>query len=387
MERIITFRLPGLIAVGRGLTAQAGSYARQLGATHVLVATDKGLTASGAADKLRECLEQAGICVTFFAEVEPEPPFENVDAGVRIARSAGCDAVIGLGGGSCLDSAKGIALAADLGGSVRDYTSPDKITRKGLPTLLLPATAGTGSEVTGIAVFTDHGSGVKIGLASPHLVADIALIDPLLMASAPPKVTAYAGIDALVHAVEAYVSVNASPETDALALAAIRLIGANLRQAYTAGGDLDAREAMAHGSLLAGMAFANAGVAAVHALAYPLGARYAVPHGLCNGMLLPYVMEANWPSNIPKFAEIGRQLRPEAAGAPEELALAGIAAVKELANAIGIPEKLSAVGVSRDDLRPMAGAAVGITRLLCNNPKVLTQDDIETIYRRAWGEA
>jgi alcohol dehydrogenase class IV len=385
MNKITFFRLPNVILIGCGALEQISDKVRSLDIKHALIVTDEGLMRTSLVDTVKERMLDSGIRVSVFHEIRNEPSFAVVNTAGDWARTQGCDGVIGLGGGSSMDSAKGIALVAVKKGNLQDYVGENKITISGLPTIMIPTTAGTGSEVTGIAIFTDEDKELKVGIASPYIIPDVAIVDPELTISVPPNVTAFTGIDALTHAIEAFVSVNATPETDAIALGAIKLILNNIREAVADGSQIEAREGMAHGSLLAGVAFANAGVAAVHALAYPLGARYHLPHGLCNSMLLPYVMEASWIGNVTKFAFLANIIEKNLQGLTKrEVILKGIQSIKDLIKDIGIPLKLREVGVKKDTIRPMAEAAINVTRLLCNNPRKLTVDDIEKIYKNAY---
>jgi len=293
--------------------------------------------------------------------------------------------LVGLGGGSSIDTAKGLSVLLAHGGVGQDFIGVAKVPGPGIPVFTIPTTAGTGSEATNIAIFSDPQKELKMGIVSPYLLARLALVDPTLTYNCPPKVTAASGIDALVHAIECYTSTKASNFTDALAIEAMRLIVGSLRVAVSNGSDAKARSHMSEGALLAGIAFANAGVAAVHALGFPLGSRFHVPHGVANGLLLPYVMECNLPANLPKYAVIAQMLGERIEGLSlREAAERGVKAAKTLAIDINIPLHLQDLGVPREALEGMAVATMDVTRLLANNPKKLALDDVRAIWENAW---
>ena len=291
--------------------------------------------------------------------------------------------MIGLGGGSALDTAKGIAVLAANPGKVSDYVGLDRVSSPGLPTIMVPTTAGTGSEVTFTAVFTDRKTKTKGGINSRFLYPTVALLDPELTLSLPPEVTAQTGLDALTHAMEAYTSNQANPLSDLVALKAISLIGRSLKRAVRKGTDIEAREDMLLGSLLAGMALANAGVTAVHAMAYPLGAFFNIPHGLANAVLLPYVLEYNRPSCPDRFARLGNALSPSRiTSSIEQEARKCVVKVIRLSRSIGIPERLSEPKIPKKAIPQMAPAALKIARPIANNPRPISEEDIAGLYRK-----
>lgn len=293
--------------------------------------------------------------------------------------------MVGIGGGSSLDTAKGLSLLFTHGGIGQNYGGTEKVPGPCLPVFACPTTAGTGSEVTNIAVFDDRERGIKEGIVSNYLLARVAFVDPTLTYGCPPKVTAASGMDALIHAIESYTGNKASTFSDALALEAMRLIVGNLRQAVKNGADKEARNQMAEGALFGGMAFMNAGCAGVHALAFPLGSQFHVPHGVANAVLLPYVTECNLCSNLSRYATVAKMLGVKTEGlASEEAAQKGLAAMKALAKDVGIPIRLRELGVSREALEGLAKATMNVTRLLANNPKQLTLDDVRGIWENAW---
>lgn len=377
--------LPRKICFGVGALDTLGDEATKLAAKRALIVTDPGVYQAGLTDPVKEQLSKARLSVDIFAKAEPEPTFPRLNAAAEQLRKESYDLLVGVGGGSSVDTAKGLSVLLAHGGKGQDYGGIDKVPGPGIPIFTIPTTAGTGSEVTNIAIFTDVDKGVKIGIVSPYLLARLALVDPTLTYRCPPKVTAASGIDALIHAIECYTGNKANTFTDALALEAMRVIVGNLRTVVENGSDKEARNHMAEGALLAGIAFGNSGVAAVHALAYPLGSRFHVPHGVANGLLLPYVMECNLSANLPKYATIAKMLGADTEGLSlQEAAEKGVEAAKALAADIGIPLHLRDLGVPKKALEEMAVATMDLTRLLANNPKELTLDDVRHIWQNAW---
>ncbi len=380
-----TFITTPRITLGAGSADHVGQEVRRLGADRCLLVTDPGLVTSGIAPRVEAVLREAGLDVAVFSGVEPDPRYQIAEDCARAARDWNARCLVGVGGGSSLDIAKVAAVAAVHGGPVRALFGVDTVPGPGLPVVAVPTTAGTGSEVTPIAILSDEEEALKKGVVSHHLVPRAAVLDPELTVGLPPQVTAATGMDALIHAVEAYTSVKAYPLTDHLALRAVELIQANLRTAYANGADLEARSAMLEGSLLAGMAFANAGVTAVHAFAYPLGAQFHVPHGVANSVMLLSVMRFNMIGCLPRFARLARAL-----GCPTEglglrdRARKALDALDELVRDVGVPRHLRDLGVPEDALDGMARAVTTITRLLGNNPRRITDEDALAIYRDAY---
>lgn len=377
--------LPRNIRFGAGSLDTIRDEANKLSVKHALIITDPGVYKAGLVDPVKEQLSRTKLSVDIFSEAEPEPTLPRLNAIAEELRKDSYDLLVGIGGGSSIDTAKGLSVLLAHGGNGQDYIGVDKVPGPGIPIFALPTTAGTGSEVTNIAIFGDPEKERKLGMVSSYLRAQLALVDPTLTYGCPPKVTAASGIDALIHAIECYTSTKATNFSDALALEAMRLIVGNLRTVAKNGSDKEARNHMSEGALLAGIAFANAGVAAVHALAYPLGSRFHVPHGIANGLLLPYVMEYNLPANLPKYAIIAQMLGVEAQELSlQEAAEKGVEAAKALAGDIGIPLHLRDLGVPKEALEGMAVATMDVTRLLANNPKQLTLDDVRRIWGNAW---
>jgi alcohol dehydrogenase class IV len=377
--------LPGKIRFGVGALNTLGDEATKLAAKRVLIVTDPGVYQAGLIDPVKEQLSKAKLPVDIFAEAEPEPTFPRLNAAAEQLRKEGYNLLIGVGGGSSMDTAKGLSVLLAHGGKGQDYGGIDKVPGPGVPIFTMPTTAGTGSEVTNIAIFGDVEKGYKLGIVSSYLLARLALVDPTLTYGCPPKVTAASGIDALIHAIECYTGNKANTFSDTLAIEAMRLIAGNLRTAVKNGSDKEARNRMSEGALLAGIAFSNSGVAAVHALAYPLGSRFHVPHGVANGVLLPYVTECNLSANLPKYAIVAQMLGVKTQGLSlQKAAEKGVEAAKALAADIGIPLHLRDLGVPKEALEGMAVATMDVTRLLANNPKELTLDDVRRIWQNAW---
>ncbi len=401
MRTTWSFHTPGMLLFGQNATAQLGDVAHRLGARRLLLVTDRILLKAGLVDRVQGPLREAGIAVEVFSEGEPEPSLRAAAACIAHAGRFHPDAVLGLGGGSNMDLAKITALVHTHGGQPRDYVGDDKVPGPILPLLCLPTTAGTGSEVSAATVLTDTDNHIKVGVLSNYLRPRVALVDPLLTLSCPPRVTADSGIDALTHAIEAYTAVDNEvfplppgertvyqgrhPMGDVLAEKAISLTGQFLRRAVANGQDLEAREGMALAATMAGMAFSNVGVAVVHALEYPVGGATHCSHGGGNGLLLPYVMRFNMPARLTRFAAIARLLGEEVQGLSEtDAAERAILAVERLRTDIGIPNRLRDLGVRQEQLRPFAEKAFGIKRILRVNPRPVTVEDLEGILREAY---
>jgi alcohol dehydrogenase class IV len=401
MRETWTFHSAGQLLFGRNAIRQLGEIAGRLGAERVLIVTDPILTKNGLAERVQAPLSACGVTVEVFCGGEPEPSMRAAESCIAIAKQFRPDALLGLGGGSNMDLAKITATVLTHGGGPRDYVGDDKIAGPVHPLICAPTTAGTGSEVSAAAVLTDTDSKMKVGILSNYLRPRIALVDPLLTISCPPKVTADSGIDALTHAIEAYTAVdNAAfplpvgertvyqgkhPVGDVFAERAIALIGANLRRAVADGNDLDAREGMALGATLAGLSFSNVGVAVVHALEYPVGGTVHCSHGCGNGLLLPYVMRFNLPARPRELATIARLLGEDVTGLDERSAAErAVSAVERLRNDVGIPARLRDLGVREEQLRPFAEKAFGIKRILRVNPRPVTVEELTGILRSAF---
>ncbi|HPU77694.1 MAG TPA: iron-containing alcohol dehydrogenase [Thermosynergistes sp.] len=384
--RISSFCAPSRIVFGPGAVRQnLAAEVRSIGAKRVLIVADPNLVKAGMTESLNEALKGEVEELLTFSEVLPEPP---VDIPLKIAdivKEKGIDLIIGFGGGSSLDCAKGGAILATNGGHPRDYFGVNKVKKPGIPTILIPSTAGTGSEVTAVAVFDDPKQGAKFGIQSPFNYAKVALVDPEMTMTCPPKVTASSGMDALIHAVEAYTSKDASPLSDLLALPAIELIGHYLVRAYADGKNIEARTAMSLASLWAGLSFAQAGCAAVHACAYPLGSTYHVPHGLANSLMFVPVTKFNLISNYDRYGKIASLLGEETqALSLKEKAEKCVDAIVNLMKSLDMPLKLRDVGVKEETLEKMGKDTMLQTRLLAHNPREVKEEDAIRFFKEAY---
>lgn len=352
----------------------------------ILVVTDPALEKIGLVQRVTDPLAQRGYDVQLYTDVVPEPPLETGEKLVSFTKEGKFDLIIGVGGGSAMDLAKLAAVLAAHEGKVADYlnlTGTKKVEKKGLPKILIPTTSGTGSEVTNISVLSLDTT--KDVVTHDYLLADVAIVDPQLTISVPPRVTAATGIDALTHAVEAYVSVNASPTSDGLALQAIRLIARSLRKAVENGKDEQARIDMSNGSYLAGLAFFNAGVAGVHALAYPLGGQFHIPHGESNAVLLPYVMGYIRKSCTKRMADILNALGGNSSFlSEEEASYRCVEELERIVRDVGIPRTLGGFNIPESALESLTKDAAQQKRLLARSPLPLLEDDIRTIYQSAF---
>src|SRR5579871_208194 len=371
MRTTWTFHTAGQLLFGRHATQQLGDIANRLGIRRVLAVTDHILAKAGLVEPVHVPLSEAGVVVELFLGGEPEPSLRAADAAIARGREFRPDAVLGLGGGSNMDLAKITAVVLTHGGKPLDYAGDEKIPSPVMPLLCLPTTAGTGSEVSAASVLTDTENQMKVGILSNYLRPRVAVVDPLLTVSCPPKVTADSGIDALTHAIEAYTAVDNAhfplphgersvyqgrhPFGDMLAEKAIALIGKYLRRAVTHGGDLEAREGMALAATLAGLAFSNVGVALVHALEYPLGGATHCSHGEGNGLLLPFVMRFNLPLRVAQMARVAELLGENTRGLSVEAAAErAITVVEQLRARIGIRTQMRELGVRAEQLPTFA---------------------------------
>lgn len=392
-------RAPESVVFGTGVASRLELVAPTLG-TRALLCCDRGLAGGPLRDLVADALGRAGIEVATFAEGEAEVPLDSVAACAALARTHAADMVVALGGGSTIDLAKCAALLATHDGPLERFYGEGQVPDAVLPLIAMPTTAGTGSEVTPVAVVTDPERELKVGVSSPRLIPRVAICDPRLTLSCPPGVTAHAGIDALAHAIEAFtaivrdepddalferVFIGKNPISDAFALRAIALIGSSLGRVVTAPDDLAARERMLLGSVLAGLAFAQAGTSFAHAVQYPLGTATSTPHGLGVGALLPYAMAFNRHERESELAEVAVALGVAPAGAPLPAAAdAAIEAVAQLVDELGIPRSLEAFGVSHDQLERIADQALGIERLIANNPRPVDRPTLIAALEAAW---
>lgn len=371
---------------GWGCLTQLLPEVKKLKSNNILIITDPFLKDLGLTDSIEKPLLENGYATTIYTDIAPEPPLAIGEKLVEFTRKHHFDLVIGLGGGSALDLAKLAAVLATHDGKVADYlnlTGTKTLENKGLPKILIPTTSGTGSEVTNISVLSLETT--KDVVTHDYLLADVSIVDPALTISLPPKVTAATGVDALTHAIEAYVSVNANEVTDALALQAIKLISGSIRTAVHDGQNEQARSDMSYGSYLAGLAFFNAGVAGVHALAYPLGGQFHIAHGDSNAVLLPYVMGYIRQSCEKRMKDILDVMGISSAYlSQEEASYKCVDALKQLVQDVNIPSTLKGFKIPELALEQLTDDATKQTRILARSPMPLKREDIYTIYRAAF---
>jgi alcohol dehydrogenase class IV len=380
-----SFETAPKIICEQGGANRLGDVAVGLGISRVFLVTDAGLVKARLLDGALASLAAGGVQATVFSEVLADPPESSVQSAVDAARAAGVDGVVGFGGGSSMDTAKLVALLVRTPQALPDIYGIGLARGPRLPLVQVPTTAGTGSEVTPISILTTP-SHEKKGVVSPLLYPDVALLDSLLTLGLPAAVTAMTGVDAMVHAIEAFTTrLKKNPLSDALAIKALQLLYVNLPAAVSDGKDASVRENMLLGSLFAGMAFANAPVGAVHALAYPLGGHYGLPHGLTNSLMLGPVLEFNSAAAQGLYAELGRAILPELAGtADQTAAVAFVAAIRARVAAMPYAQTLRDAGVTQDDLQMLAEDAMKVQRLLVNNPRDVVYEDALAMYRMAY---
>ncbi len=377
------FFMPTVNLMGPGCVAEVGKQAKIIGGTKALVVTDKPLVNIGIAKKVIDILNKDGIQTVLYDEVLPNPTVKNVHDGVDLYKKEKCDIIIAVGGGSPIDCAKGIGLVATNGGNIKDYEGLDKSAKPMPPFIAVNTTAGTASEMTRFTIITDTDRHVKMAIVDWHVTPTVAINDPELMVSMPPSLTAATGMDALTHAIEAYVSTIATPVTDAAALQAIQLISKYLRPAVANGNNMEARDKMAYAEFLAGMAFNNASLGHVHAMAHQLGGFYDLPHGVCNAILLPHVERFNMIACPERFVDIAIAMGENVEGLSViEAAELALESIKRLSLDVGIPSGLRELGVKEEDLPVLAENALkdacGLT-----NPRIATKEDIIQIYKNA----
>jgi alcohol dehydrogenase len=383
-EQVYGFFIPTVTLMGIGAYKEIGNQIKTLGGKKPFICTDKGVQDAGIVDQVLAVIKQdAGVDSVVYSGTQPNPTDNNVHEGLKLYQDKGCDLIISLGGGSSHDCGKGIGIVATNGGNIRDYEGVDKSTKNMPPFIAVNTTAGTASEMTRFCIITDTSRKVKMAIVDWRVTPNVAIDDPLLMMGMPPGLTAATGMDALTHAVEAYVSTAATPVTDACALQAISLVATSLRAAVANGNDMDARDKMCYAQYLAGMAFNNASLGHVHAMAHQLGGFYDLPHGVCNAILLPHVSRFNLIAKMDRFVDIAEAMGENTSGlstrAAAELALS---AIKTLSTDVGIPSGLTELGVKEQDLPTMAENAqkdaCGLT-----NPRCPTLKDVIEIYRSA----
>lgn len=376
--------LPTRNLFGEGAVNETGDLMKSLGGTKSMIVTDAFLAKSGMAEDVVKILAGAGIDSIIFGGAEPNPKDTNVEDGLKVFNENHCDSIISLGGGSSHDCAKGIGIVASNGGNIRDYEGVDKSTKPMCPMIAINTTAGTASEITRFCIITDTSRHVKMAIVDWRVTPQIAINDPTLMVGMPPALTAATGMDALTHAIEAYVSTAANPLTDSAALMAITMITQYLPKAVANGEYMKARDKMAYGQYLAGIAFNNASLGYVHAMAHQLGGFYNLPHGVCNAILLPHVEEFNLIGNANRFRDIARAMGENIDGlSTMEAARKAIAAIRQLSSQVGIPENLRSLGVKEEDFEIMAeNAKKDVCQL--TNPRKATLEQVVGIFKAAY---
>jgi alcohol dehydrogenase len=383
-EQVYGFFIPTVSLMGIGSYKEIGKQVKALGGKKPFICTDKGITKAGITQKIVDLIKlDAGVDTVVFDGTVPNPTDTNVHDGLKIFKDKKCDLIISLGGGSAHDCGKGIGIVSTNGGNIRDFEGVNKSTKPMPPFIAVNTTAGTASEMTRFCIITNTSNHVKMAIVDWRVTPNVAINDPLLMVGMPPALTAATGMDALTHAVEAYVSTIATPVTDACALQAIRLIATNLRAAVANGADMIARDNMAYAEYLAGMAFNNASLGYVHAMAHQLGGFYDLPHGVCNAILLPHVERFNLIAKVDRFVEMAKAMGENVEGlSSRDAAELALIAIKQLSIDVGIPSGLTELGVKTKDLKTMAlnaqKDACGFT-----NPRTPTLDDIIQIYKWA----
>lgn len=369
---------------GAGSIDQIKDFAADLGATRALIISDQGVARAGLLAKPKALLEAAGVMVTVIDSTPPEPDVGQVEAIFAAAGKAPFDLVVGIGGGSAMDVAKIVAVLLNSDVALRDLLrGKATIAKRGVPTLMIPTTAGTGSEATPNSIVLVPEDELKVGIVSAKLIPDGVILDPQMTVGLPPAITASTGMDALTHAIECYMSKKGSPFSELFALKAIALIARSIRRAYTQGGDLDARHDMLLGAYYGGMCIATSSTTAVHALAYPLGGKYRIAHGVSNAILLPYVMRFNSVGNEEKFRDVALAMGLDVGGkSPAAATEAVIDALFALNRDLSIPADLKQWNITVADLETLVDGAAKVTRLLDNNPRPMSRTDIAAIYRQ-----
>jgi len=356
----------------------------KLGGKSIFFVCDPAIKKSNRFTEILDNLKRRDLFTEVYSEIKPDPDFENADEARDNLIATKSDIIVGIGGGSAMDIAKVIAITGKTGEGAKSLTKSGKILDGGFPLILVPTTAGTGSEVTHISIFSDNDDKLKTGLVNPFLYADVAILDPEITIGLPQSVTAASGMDAIIHALEALTSKSATPLTDLLATEAFKILVTNITDAFLDGNNLEARSNMLYGSMLAGKAFANSSVAAVHAFAYPIGAEFHIPHGVANSIMLIPVLKFNIDSDLKKYCLAAKAIGIESVGKTEsEIAGELIAKLDNLITILEIDRHLKQYGVVESDIPRLASSVMKITRLLSNNPREVSLQDAEMLYREA----
>lgn len=380
---LATYKLPTELFFGCGAAKRTGEKLKELGYKKVFVVTDPGIKQAGLLEGILSSIQQAGLEYLVYDSIKSDPTSDIIEQGTEVLKNSGCDAVLGVGGGSALDCAKAFAAMATNEGKITDYTGVGKLKNKPLPIVAIPTTAGTGSEATMFTVITNAETKLKAPVGSYLIMPVLAILDPELTVGLPPHLTAATGMDALTHAIESYVNVATHPISEGLALHSIKLIARSLRKAVAKGTNLKAREDMLLASTIAALAFNSTRLGLVHAMSQPAGAHFGIPHGLSNAILLPHVMEFNLMGNPEKYAEIAALFGEQVEGLPlMEAAAKSVKAVKDLMRDIRIVERLGDFGIKENDLDMLADEALTSGNVLLN-PRQPSKADIIEIYKKA----
>jgi alcohol dehydrogenase class IV len=375
------YEIPTSIEFGAGSIQKLAKHVKELNGTKVLLVGDPGVLHAGIIHRLEEPLQDENVPYVTFTDIGMEAAIESVDNGVELAKSEGCDIVVGVGGGSSLDTAKSIGLMLGNAGNIRDYIGLDKVPGPGAPVIAVPTTSGTGSEITRFSVMSDKQAKAKLSVGSMYNCPTLALCDPELTLSLPAHLTAATGMDALTHALESYVNKVTQPISEGLSIQSMKLIAKSLRLAVVQGENLEARSDMLLASSIAAMAFNSTRLGLAHALAIPLGAHFKIPHGVVNAILLPEVMQFNLIGNIGKFAEIARIFDEKVDGLSDrEAAERAVKAVRQLKNDVGITQTLSDFGLEEEHLDFIAEEAM-LSGNVPVNPVKPTLEDLKNICR------
>jgi alcohol dehydrogenase len=378
-----SYFIPTINLFGVGSINEVGNRIKAVGGKKVLIVTDAFLAKSGMADNIKHIIEESGLKAVIFDGAEPNPTDLNVKAGLSVWKENNCNSLVSLGGGSSHDCAKGIGLLASNGGVISDYEGLDKSKQPFVPFVAVNTTAGTGAEMTRFCIITDTSRKVKMAIVDWKVTPNISINDPELMVGMPPSLTAATGMDALTHAIEAYVSIAATSITDSSALMAIRLISKYLPKAVANGSDIEAREQMAYAQFLAGMAFNNASLGYVHAMAHQLGGFYNLPHGVCNAILLPVVEQFNLLARSERFKDIAVEMGENVEGLSiNDAAQLAIDSIKKLSKSVGIPSGLSELGVKEEDFEIMAVNAK-LDACQATNPRLATLQQVIQLFKQA----
>ncbi len=384
-DKAHVFYSPNKVIFGPNTVKGVGNEVLQLGGKKALIVTDPGVVQAKLIDPVKASLEAAKVPFAVYDRVKPEPPVACVEEAVGKLKAENCDLVIGVGGGSSMDVTKAVSLKATNDMGVLAMCGMDLAKKRGLPKILIPTTSGTGSEITRVSVLIDEKVNVKTVINSLYTLADVAIVDPLLTVTVPPKITADTGMDALVHAIETFVAATATPFSDILAERAIEWIAQYLPVAFAKGSNLEARYYLSLGSTVAGMAFASGGLGAVHALAYPVGTEFHLPHGRSNAIMLPHVMRYNLCGNPEQFGLIADLMGKDVEGlSAAEAAELSVEAVEELLSTVKIPYHLRDYGITEKDIPRLVEGGMKFARLFTLNPRDLTEQDVRSVYEEAY---